>query len=409
MTAAILTIGTELTRGEIADSNSTWIAESITSCGMTVRSVDTVPDDGELIRGTLQRLSAEAELIVCTGGLGPTSDDITAEQVARLLHVALQRDESSYRTIDARLKRSGRSMTPSNAKQADLPAGCHVLPNEVGTAPGFAVDIGRARALFLPGVPREMRAMFQQFVLPEVQRRLTDVTWQARLKTYGLAEADINERLRTIEARYGVTLGYRAHFPEIDVKVQISTRFGVNPSSALEAAVSEVRRQLGDAVYTQGDETFAEAAAQPLRQRGWWLGLAESCTGGLLSQMITARPASDYFRGAIVCYDNAIKQHVLQVPEAVLAAHGAVSDPCVRAMAEGALGLLRCDAALSISGIAGPGGGSADKPVGLVHFGLSTRSGTISDQRIFAGERWQVQVRAAYHALELLRRHLQAS
>lgn len=406
MTAAILSIGTELTRGEVHNTNATWLGEAISSLGMTVQSIHTIPDDGALIQQTLRRLADEVAVVVCTGGLGPTSDDMTAREVALLLDVPLQRDSESYRALEARLNRAGRPMTASNAKQADLPAGCEVLPNEEGTAPGFALPIGAAQAFFLPGVPREMRAMFQRFVKPEVQRRLSRVTWQTRLMTYGLPESDVNERLRGLEQQLGVTLGYRARFPEIEVKLQLAAEVGHDPRAQLRAAVVEVRRRLGDAVYTDGDETFAEAAARPLRQRGWWLGLAESCTGGLLSQMITERPASDYFRGAVVCYDNAIKRGILGVPETVLSTYGAVSDATVRAMAEGARRVLACDVSLSISGVAGPGGGTEDKPVGLVHFGLSTATHTVSEQHIFSGDREQVRIRAAYHSLMLLRRHL---
>ena len=404
-TAAVLSIGTEITRGEITNTNASWLAEELTRLGLDVAEVAAIPDDRAAIAATVRRLGDAHTLIVSTGGLGPTTDDITSECAAAVLGVPLERDPASLDAIRTRMERFGRAVAASNAKQADFPAGARILSNPHGTAPGFSVKIARATAFFMPGVPSEMKPMFTTHVAPRLQPFVTGGIHQIRLKTFGLPESTVNDRLAGIEAAHGVIIGYRAHFPEIEVKVLARASDAATAERIARNATDEVRSRLLDVVYAEGDVTFAESVGSLLRARSLSFGTAESCTGGLVAELMTEQAgASDFFRGAIVSYDDSVKREVLGVDPAVIAAKGAVSAEVARAMADGARRVLRTDVALAITGIAGPGGGTATKPVGLVHFAVATASETIDDNFVFPGERRHVRLRAVYAGLALVRR-----
>jgi nicotinamide-nucleotide amidase len=405
MTAAVLSIGTELTRGEITNTNATWLAEELTRLGHEVTESSVVPDDRAAITAALARLGSSHDLVVCTGGLGPTTDDITSECVATTLGVPLERDGASLSAIETRMSRFGRVVAPSNAKQADFPRGAAILTNEHGTAPGFAVTIGRARMYFMPGVPGEMKPMFASGVAPALPGMVSGGSHQVRLKTFGMPESAVNDRLDGVEASHGVTLAYRAHFPEIEVKV-LARAAGVEEATRVaRAAANEVRSRLGDAIYAEGDVAFAQAIGLLFRERSLSLATAESCTGGLVASLLTEHAgASDFFRGSVVAYENAVKAATLGVDTALLAAKGAVSAEVARAMADNARRLLGASVALGITGIAGPGGATPDKPVGLVHLAVATPEGITDRKLIVPGSRQQVRLLAAYAGLALVRR-----
>lgn len=404
MAATILCIGTELLRGEIVNTNANWIAEQLTELGFEVSEIATVDDDPGRIIAALERLSGVSSVIIGTGGLGPTSDDLTTYSVARLLGVPLVRHDPSIEAIRRRFEALGRTMSPSNGKQADFPEGADVLPNPIGTAPGFAVTYGGARAFFLPGVPREMTRMFEEQVTPQIAKLAPRLTHQVRLKTFGLPESVVGERLTSIESDFpGVTLGYRAHFPEIEVKVRARASSQPEARTLADRAAVEVRKRLGEVVYGEGEETLADAVGRALRQRGWRLAVAESCTGGLVGHMLTKQAASDYFVGGVIAYANSVKSGVLGVSEETLRGHGAVSSEVAAAMAEGAKRALEVDIAVSITGIAGPSGGTSEKPVGLVYWAVAHPGGTLVRERVFHGERRMIQKIAAYAALSLVR------
>jgi nicotinamide-nucleotide amidase len=405
MSAAVLCIGTELTRGELLNSNATWLAEALTTIGFEVLAVDCVDDDRQRIEEALTRLSLAHEVLVCTGGLGPTTDDITTECAARLAGVDLVRDEPSLQAIRDRLARFNRQMALSNAKQADFPGGSRILPNPNGTAPGFELKLNRALAYFMPGVPFEMKAMFESFVAPAITPLLSDRHFQVLLRTFGLPESEVNDRLTGIEAEFGVIIGYRATMPEIEVKVLARAASVEGAQAIAERAALTVRERLGDeVVFGEGKARFPEAVCQLLEAKGLTLALAESCTGGLVSELVTAHSgASAVFRGGAVTYANDAKIALLGVSPELLARFGAVSAEVARAMADGARRAFNADIALALTGIAGPSGGSADKPVGLVHLAVSNADG-LSDRRVvFTGNREQVRRRAAFAGLSLVR------
>lgn len=407
MTAAILCIGTELVRGEIVNTNATWLAERLTELGIEVSTIVEEPDDRARIEGALKRLGSEHAWIIGTGGLGPTTDDITSECVASALDVPLERDAASLEAIRARMSRHGRAMAASNEKQADFPRGAQVLPNPNGTAPGFSVRIGRSTAFFMPGVPSEMKPMFDDHVAPVVGAAQRGGLHQIRLRTFGLPESTVNDRLDGLEAAHAVTVAYRAHFPEIEVKLLARAPTDEEAKQRARRAADDARGRLGDVVFGEGATSLAEAVGSLCKERGLTFGTAESCTGGLVAELITdVSGSSAYFTGAVVSYSNDVKTRVLGVDAALLAAHGAVSPEVARAMADGARAVLGADVALSLTGIAGPTGGSEDKPVGLVHFAVATSEG-ISDRRIvYPGSRDRVRRLSAFAGLSLVRQVL---
>jgi nicotinamide-nucleotide amidase len=407
MTAAVLCIGTELTRGELLNSNATWLAESLTRIGLEVTAVDCVDDDRGRIEASLRRLSAEHQVLVCTGGLGPTTDDITTECAARIAGVPLVRDEASLEHIKQLLRRYGRpELVSSNAKQADFPAGARILPNPDGSAPGFGVKLGSCSAYFMPGVPREMKAMFDVSITPDLAALVTGARHQIVLRCFGLPESEVNDRLVGVEAQYGVIIGYRASVPEIEVKVLASASSREAALDLAERAAADVRSRLGDFVYGEGFGDLPGHVGGMLAQRGLTLAIAESCTGGLAAELLTRIPGSSrYFLGGVVAYANAVKTALLGVPAELIAAHGAVSAEVARAMAEGVRQRLRADLGLAFTGIAGPDGGTAEKPVGLVHWALATANGTQAAQRVFGvGDRNSVRRRATFAGFDLIRR-----
>ncbi|HKO49541.1 MAG TPA: competence/damage-inducible protein A [Polyangiaceae bacterium] len=405
MSAAILCIGTELTRGELQNSNATWLAEALTTIGFEVLDIACVDDDRERIETTLTRLTQAHEVVLCTGGLGPTTDDITTECAARLAGVPLVRDEASLEAIRERLSRFGRQMAASNAKQADFPRGSRILPNPNGTAPGFELKLNRALAYFMPGVPFEMKAMFESFIEPAMLPLLGDRHFQVLLRTLGLAESEVNDRLAGIEGEFDVLLGYRATMPEIEVKVLARAATVALAQERAERGAAAVRERLGDEViFGEGKARFPVAVCTLLQAKGLTLALAESCTGGLVSELLTAHSGSSaVFRGGAVTYSNESKIALLGVPAVLLARFGAVSAEVARAMAEGARLAFSADVALALTGIAGPTGGSDEKPVGLVHFAVATAAGVSNRRVVFSGNREQVRRRAAFAGLSLVR------
>lgn len=407
MTAAILSIGTELTRGELVNSNAAWLAEQLTLLGFEVFEHATIDDDRTRIVETLKRLAETARVIVTTGGLGPTTDDLTSEAVAMALGVDLDRDEASLEKIRRRWESFGMPMPESNVKQAEFPRGAEILPNPTGTAPGFAVALGQARCFFLPGVPREMKDIFRESVLPAIALRGERTTHQVHLRSFGMTESQVGEALSDLEtSEEGIVLGYRASFPEIEVKVLAKAATEAEAEEKARRVAEIARTRLGDAVYGERDDTFAGAVGRVLRAKGLTLSVAESCTGGLIGGMLTSVPgSSDYLLLDAVVYSNAAKTTVLGVSQETLRAHGAVSAETACEMAEGALRISGSDLSVAVTGIAGPGGATEGKPVGTVFFALAQKDGpTITKSRKLPGDRERIRTIASYVALKLVMR-----
>lgn len=405
MTACILSIGTELTRGELLNGNGTWLATRLTMLGHEVTEIVCLDDDLEHLISELHRLGAQHSVLVATGGLGPTTDDLTRPAGAAVLGAPLVREPRSLAAIERRLRERGRAMSESNARQADLPAGAQVLGNGAGTAPGFAATIGSAQSFFLPGVPAEMRLMFEEQVVPRLPASREQPGHQIVLHTFGMGESGVGDALDGIERECAVTVGYRVHLPDVEVKVLARRATLEEARIAAQAAASSVRARLGDdLVYGEGEATYPQVVADLLRGRRESLALAESCTGGLVAELVTAVPGvSDVFQGGLVTYSNRSKVDLLGVPEALLAEHGAVSEPVARAMAEGARARLGATYGLALTGVAGPSGGTPSAPVGFVHYAVAGPEGQLAASQRFGGDRAAVRRRAAQAALALLR------
>jgi nicotinamide-nucleotide amidase len=405
MGAVLVCIGTELVRGEITNTNASWLAASLTALGFVVDAVEELPDDLDAVATRLRVLGATASPIVVTGGLGPTSDDLTAAAAAKAFGLELARDESALLSIRRKLDARGKTTTPAHEKQADFPRGADVLANAVGTAPGFALSTPAGSMFFLPGVPREMKRMFDEQVVPRIRPSAPDRTHEARLCTYGLGESAVAARLADLERELpGVVLGYRAQAPEVYVKVLATADSPLAARDLSSRGATLARERLGDVVYGEGADAFPDIVARSVRARGWTLALAESCTGGLISHLLTRTPASDYLIGGAVTYANSAKTRLLGVAEDTLRGHGAVSGEVAAEMARGVRRLCETDVGLSVTGIAGPSGGTPSKPVGLVFWAVSYPGGTLVRSRLFHGDRDEIQLAAAYAALDLLRR-----
>lgn len=374
MRAALLSTGTELVRGELVNSNAAWLGAELSALGVEVTEHVAVGDDRADIVGALTRLRAGNDWVICTGGLGPTTDDLTAECAAHAFGTHLARSSDAYTQVEARFRAMGRpEVSASNAKQADLPVGSEVLENAYGTAPGFACRSGEHTAFFLPGPPKEMMLMFVQHLVPRARLRAKHTHLLGVLHVFGVPESTLGDLCSPLEAEFpGLLVGYRARVPVVDVKLQVTGDSEPQAQAVLQAAMARVRGLLGDKVYGENGVSLAEAVLAEFRTRGLTLSLAESCTGGRAAALLTAIPGcSDVFLGGVVSYANAVKSSLLGVPEAMLREHGAVSEHVAGAMAAGVRAATGSRVAVAITGVAGPDGGTDEKPVGTVCFGIS--------------------------------------
>jgi nicotinamide-nucleotide amidase len=408
VTAEILTIGDELLRGEIVDTNKSFLSDRLLRLDIQTRFHASVRDDPADMRDAFQRAAARSDVVLVSGGLGPTRDDITLEVLAETFGRKLVLHEPSLAAVRAFFARLGRTMARNNEKQAYFPEGAEVLPNPLGTAPGCLLVEGRSRFACMPGVPRELHRMMDEEVLPRLAAlRSGPVVRAALLRTFGLGESDLDELLADVAIGPDVSLGFRTAFPDNLLRPVARAASAEEAEAKLRELVSLIRARLGAVVYGEGEAALEVVVGRLLRDRGRTLAVAESCTGGLLAERITAVPgASEYFRGGVVAYADLAKRELLDVPEAVLAAHGAVSDPVARAMAEGVRRRLGADLGVAITGISGPGGGSAGKPVGLVYVALA-------DPEAVHGERFHFPLDRARHrslvtqiALDWIRREI---
>jgi nicotinamide-nucleotide amidase len=401
----ILSTGDELLSGQIVDTNSPWLMDRLWDLGLLVRRKTLVGDDRADLAAALAELTGRADVVVVSGGLGPTEDDLTAECVARAMGVPLELDAASLEAIRARFERLGRVMTPNNEKQARFPRGATVIPNRHGTAPGFAARLGRAEVVCLPGVPVEFRGLCEEHVLPALAARAGERPAARLVKLFGVPESHADQRMRPLmdaPENREVRFGYRAHWPEIHVKWRVA---GPGAERHADAVLEGVRRIFGDAIWSESaKEELPEIVVARLVARGERLAIAESCTGGLVAALVTSVAGSSAaFDLGLVAYANAAKTALAGVPQALVAAHGAVSEPVARALAEGARRQGGTTWGIGVTGIAGPGGGSDEKPVGTVHLAIAGPAGTRALARRYPGDRERVRRTAAFDALNELR------
>jgi len=411
----VVTIGTELVLGLTPDTNAAELGRALAAAGAEVVRHVAVPDRPDAIRAAVADALERTGFVVATGGLGPTRDDMTKREVAALFGMPLQLDQAVLRALEARFRHLGRPMPAVNRGQAEVPQGATVLPNPRGTAPGLWLeDSGGRTAVLLPGVPSEMRGLLVEEVLPRLIRRAGDptrVVLSRTLRTTGVAESALAERVGAIEDDIApLTLAYLPSTEGVELRV---TAWGLRADDAerrLAAVTAQLRERAGEDGYGEDGTDLAAVVLEQLRARKARLVVAESCTGGLLSGRITAVPgASDVFIGGVVAYDNVLKSGTLDVRPELLDKHGAVSEQVVRAMAEGVQRQFAVDAALAVTGIAGPTGGTAEKPVGTVWLAARYGADVRALRRIFPGDRGEIRARASQAALDLLRRLIAAA
>ena len=407
-TAALCSIGDELLLGQIVDSNAAWLAARLTGLGIEPVEHRTVGDDAQRIAEALRALARRCDVLIVTGGLGPTEDDVTRHALAAACGCVLQLDPRSLEQIRTFYARLGRKMPEANRRQALRPACGEALENRCGTAPGLRVPIDRCVCYALPGVPFEMRDMFERLVQPELAARAAGRVVRVRkLHCCGAGEAAIGERLADLMSP-GRTprIGTTANLGIITVHIVAEAATPNQAEVLLDSAEAQIRERLGSLVFGRDDQTLAGVVGQRLAQREQTLAVAESCTGGLLGALITDVPgASRYFLGGVISYANEVKRDVLGVPQGLLDAHGAVSEPVAAAMAEGVRRRLGSHWAVSLTGIAGPTGGSPGKPVGLVYAGLAGPTRTRVQMLRFSPDqpRDVIRLRSCHAALNLLR------
>lgn len=410
----IVTIGTELLLGFVVDTNAADIGRTLAAAGIEIGRHVTVPDRADAIRDAVRDALEHSGLVLTTGGIGPTRDDMTKDVVAELLGRRLVSDPQVLAQLEDRFRRLGRAMPAVNRTQALVPEGATVLPNPRGTAPGLWVEDARGRVVvMLPGVPHEMRGLLHEQVVPRLAQRADGrgrVVRSRMLRTTGVAESAIAERVQGIEEAIApLTLAYLPGPAGVDLRVTAWSLEAADADRRLEAAIRRLEPLLGQDCYGE-DTDLAAVVLERLRGRGMKGAVAESCTGGLLGGRLTAVPgSSDTFVGGIVAYDNAVKIDLLGVPAALLAAHGAVSEPVVIAMADRAARVFGTAAAMAVTGIAGPAGGTPDKPVGTVWLAAQVGEAVRAVRRVMPGDRQEIRERAAQAALDLLRRLLEPS
>ena len=411
----LLTIGDELLLGFTVDTNAAHIARALAAIGFDVVRRGSVGDDAEAIARAVREALDRTGALITTGGLGPTADDRTRPAIAAVFGRPLRRDDAILAAIAARFATLGRPMPPANDVQAMVPAGARILANHHGTAPGLWIedDAGRWVAM-LPGVPREMRGMLADTLLPRLAERVppgAGVIRSRTVRTTGIGESALAELLgelggATVE---GLPLAFLPGWEGVDLRLTARGLAADEAERALDRAADALRGRAARFIYGQDGADLAEIVLRRCRERGLTLATGESCTGGLLGARITAIPgASDRYLGGVVAYDNAVKRTLLGVDEALLRAHGAVSEPVVLAMARGTRATLGADAAMAVTGIAGPGGGSAEKPVGTVWLAADVRGTARAVVRVLPGDRDEIRRRATQGALDLLRRVLDA-
>lgn len=415
MDAIVLSIGDELVLGQTVDTNTAWLARQLASVGIAVSLHLTIADDQQAIEKAIAYAIDRADLVLITGGLGPTEDDLTRQALAAVLNTPLELNPDCLTRLEAFFRDRGRPMPPSNRVQAMIPRGARPIDNTAGTAPGIHATATRpgnrqpADIFVMPGVPKEMTIMFQRDILSILRDRSNGgVILSRTLHTFGLGESNVAELLGDLmDRRRNPSVGTTVSGGIVSLRINARSTSWQTAERELAATEQACRDALGDLIYGADGCTLPEVVGQLLRSRSHTVATAESCTGGLLAKYLTDIPgSSDYFRYGWVTYSNQAKTALLDVPPKTLQQHGAVSEPTVLAMATSARIRSNADFALSVSGIAGPTGGLPHKPVGTVCIALADRDSVTARTFIFSGDREMIRDRSAKMALTLLRYRL---
>ena len=411
MKAEIITIGDELLIGQVVDTNSAFIAAKLNDAGIHVHQITSVSDNKEHIIEALQNASQKADITLITGGLGPTNDDITKFTLCQYFNVGLRFDAEAYKDVEYVFKIRGREVTEVNRRQAELPENCIALRNKNGTAPGMWFDVKGKIYVSMPGVPYEMKALMEDEVIPKLQQKFTlPVIVHRNVLTIGIGESVLAEKIAAWEnslAEVGIKLAY---LPSIGmVRLRLSTR-GTDRNlleNNVQGKIKELKKLVGDYIFGFGNDTLEEIVGELLKERKQTISLAESCTGGYISHLITSiAGSSDYYVGSLITYSYEIKTLELNINAELLNTKGAVSQEVVEQMASSVRKKFKTDYSIAVSGIAGPGGGTPDKPVGTVWIAIATSERVFSKKFQYANNRIRNIQMTANTALNLLRKEI---
>jgi nicotinamide-nucleotide amidase len=407
LNAAVVTIGDEILIGQIVDTNSAWMGRELNAIGWEIREVRSIPDDADAILETLAYFESKVEVVLMTGGLGPTKDDITKKTLCRYFDSELEFNAEVKRQLEERFKQIGRTLNEANLTQAMLPKKSTVLYNSVGTAPGMLFSRNGTRFVSMPGVPYEMRNIMQEHVLPMLDEESDDLVEHRTLVTANVPESELATKLREVEEQLPkqIKLAYLPHFNYVRLRLTGRAKNSQELTNQLEQAIAAVKHAVGKHIIHDGDIRIEELVGKLLHERQETLTIAESCTGGRVANLITSVPGSSaYFPGSVVTYSYDNKSKILDVDSDVLWKKGAVSEEVVLKMATSARELNDATYALSLSGIAGPGGGTPSKPVGTVWIAVASENGVFAKEFRFSGNREKNIEFSAHVGLELVRK-----
>ena len=410
MKAEIISIGSEILRGQITDTNSNFIVKKLVELSIDVEHITAVSDNPESLLSTLKLALQRADLVITTGGLGPTEDDITYETIAKALNLKLIKYPKAEDHLKKVLNKIKVEISPSNLKQTYLPEGAKIIINQYGTAPAMILEKDNKIICSLPGVPREMKKLVVENLIPYLKEKFPPsvIKKSKILKVTGLGESSVNELLHDyINNQKNFSFGIYAN-PE-DIQIQVTTQAPTEKEvdKLLQSSVNQLSKILGNYAYGSGEQTLEEVVGDLLKNKGFKVAVAESCTGGMLGEMITRIPGSSkYFQGGVISYNAQVKEELLKVPSEVIKKYGEVSRQVAELMAEGVRKCCHSDIGISITGIAGPGGATKKKKVGLVYMALADGKKTITQKHQLFGNRQLIRLRSARRALNMLRMYL---
>lgn len=410
MKAEIISIGSEILRGQITDTNANFIAQKLAELSIDLNYISAVGDNQKMLLSLLKKALSRSDLIITTGGLGPTEDDITYQVIAKTLHLKLIKSPEAEKNLKRILHSIKIKLSPSNLKQAYLPEGAKVIINKYGTAPAMILEKDNKIISSFPGVPYEMKKLIEENLIPYLKEKFPPsvIKKSKTLKITGLGESSVNELIRNyINEQTNFSFGIYAN-PE-DIQIQITTQAPTEKEvdQLLQFLSNQLTKILGNYVYGTDQQSLEEVVGNLLKAKNIKVAVAESCSGGMLGEMITNIPgSSEYFQGGVISYNAKIKEELLKVPQEIIKKYGEVSEQVARLMAEGVRKCCYSDIGISITGIAGPGGATEKKQVGLVYMALANGKKTLIQKHQLFGNRQQIRLRASRRALNLLRMYL---
>ncbi len=405
MNAEIISVGSELLLGQIVNTNAQFISQQLALLGIDQYFQTVVGDNRIRLLQALDIAEKRADIIIATGGLGPTADDLTKETIAEFLGLELVLDKRSLKRIEDYFARMNRQMTDNNLKQAMFPKEAVILPNDNGTAPGAVIEKNSRIFIILPGPPNELKPMFMNYAVPFLRSFSKTGIYSKIVKIYGIGESSVEKLLEDmIDSQTNPTIAPLAGNAEVNIRLTASAHSETEAEMMIDPVLEAIKERLGTNIYGYDDDTLEAVVLSLLREKGYTLSLAESCTGGHISDLLTNVPgASEVFLESCITYSNQAKIERLGVQSETLSRYGAVSSQTAIEMAEGVRKVLCSDIGMAVTGIAGPGGGSAEKPVGLVYMAISTEDATKVKRCLFNGDRLKIKHRTAYELLNWLR------